>query len=73
MKKNKVVVYLILSIANDYNQPDEALEELLWEKPTFEYMKSKYGFTESEYHVNSQDRNGRIWIKKYTCRDYKQV
>ncbi len=38
-------VWILFSIANDYNQPDKAFEKLFWEKPTAEELGKELGYT----------------------------
>lgn len=61
-------VYILFSIANQYDQPEKAFEKLFWNKPTFEDLKP-YGFSEEEYHENMFKRNiggcGKFWVEEF--------
>ena len=62
-------VWILFSVANDYNQPDRAFEELFWEKPTLEDLK-KYVDNESANKIlqgmNVRSYGGDWWIEKFT-------
>jgi hypothetical protein len=51
-------VWILFSVANDYNQPDKAFEKIYWEKPTKEERKRV-----QEMNDNSNDR---YWIEKFS-------
>jgi hypothetical protein len=40
-------VWILFSIANDYNQPPKAYENIWWHKPTFEDLK-EYGYSKKQ-------------------------
>ena len=61
-------VWILFSVANDYNQPDKAFEELFWEKPTQKYLMEKYGFnTEQakEMRQSNVDGSGDFWVEEF--------
>lgn len=66
MKNQKV--WILLSAANDYNQPEAAFENIWWEKPTYEDLKH-YGFTEEDAdQLFKPNRGGETeyWVSEFT-------
>lgn len=62
-------VWILFSVANAYDQPDKAFEELFWEKPTHKDLE-KHGFTEEESRrgqKNNYDSGGAgdYWIERF--------
>ena len=62
-------VWILFSVANDYNQPEKAFEELWWEKPSFEDLK-KYGYTEEDYNSEEMCKPNRggettYWVEEF--------
>lgn len=63
-----VKVWILMSVANDYNQPDKAFETLWWEKPTYEDLKP-YGFSEEEAkRMRSPNKfgDGDYWVETFS-------
>ena len=57
-----------MSIANDYNQPEKAFEELWWFEPTHNELK-QYGFTKEEsVNLIKPNRGGstQYWVESFT-------
>lgn len=50
-------IWILFSVANDYNQPDKAFEKIYWEEPTKEER-------ESVKRLNSG--NNDYWIEEFT-------
>ena len=50
-------IWILFSVANDYNQPEKAFEKTYWEKPTKEEI-------ESVKALNCGDDN--YWIEEFT-------
>lgn len=61
-------VWILFSVANDYNQPNKAFEKLWWHKPTHDDLK-EFGFDlkESE-HLIKPNRGGmtEYWIESFS-------
>ena len=61
-------VWILMSIANDYNQPEKAFEKLWWFKPTHNELK-QYGFTKEEsVNLIKPNRGGstQYWVESFT-------
>ena len=61
-------VWILFSVANDYNQPEKAFEKLWWYKPTYENLK-EFGFTENEAKKLKKPNNGgggEYWIECFS-------
>tara|TARA_R110002020_G_scaffold421528_1_gene630613 strand:- start:356 stop:544 length:189 start_codon:yes stop_codon:yes gene_type:complete len=50
-------VWILFSVANDYNQPDKAFEKIYWEEPTKE---------ERERVKEMNNYGGEYWIEEFT-------
>jgi len=48
-------VWILFSVANDYNQPDKAFEKIYWEEPTKE---------EKERVKEMNNYGGKYWIEE---------
>lgn len=49
-------IWILFSVANDYNQPEKAFEQIYWEKPTKE---------EIERVKRLNEGNDRYWIESF--------
>jgi len=61
-------VWILMSVANDYNQPDKAFEKLFWEKPTYDDLK-EFDFSEQEAKdltKNNISGCGDYWVETFT-------
>jgi len=67
-------VWILFSVANDYNQPDAAFEKLYWEKPTAEQLAEELGYYKDSEPIkrlienNSYKESGGTdyWITEFT-------
>ena len=50
-------VWILFSVANDYNQPEKAFEKIYWEKPSKEELK--------RVEILNED-NDNYWIEEFT-------
>jgi len=59
-------VWILFSIANEYNQPEKAFEKLWWHKPTYDELK-EHGFTQEESESTNPSHkdygNTGYWIE----------
>lgn len=63
----KNTVWIVMSIANAYDQPEKAFEELFWHKPTLGELK-KYGFKEEHMErMNKPNKfgDGDVWVEEF--------
>jgi hypothetical protein len=61
-------VWILFSVANDYNQPEKAFEAIWWHKPTYEELKD-FGFTETDaQNMCRPNRGGQTeyWVEEIT-------
>jgi hypothetical protein len=61
------IVWLLLYVDNDYNQPEKALEKVFWHEPTYEDLR-QYGFTKEDVkNMSKPNRGGQTeyWIEVY--------
>ena len=62
-------VWILFSVANDYNQPDKAFEKLFWTKPTAEELGKEIGVIPSAVESMLEGKhyggngNGRYWLE----------
>lgn len=66
MAKSKEKVWILFSVANDYNQPEKAFEKLWWHEPTLEDVK-EFGFNETDLNNWGWERSGQgqMWIETF--------
>lgn len=62
-------VWILFSVANDYNQPNKAFEELFWEQPDSEDLKKLGIHDEMDISDILKGRRTRVsgadyWIEK---------
>lgn len=59
-------IWILFSVANDYNQPDRAFEKLYWEKPTAEKLASEIGYIKEigEKLLNGEHYDG-YWLEEF--------
>ena len=64
-------VWILFSIANKYDQPDKAFEQLFWSKPT----KEDAGFSSNEYWskiirgIKTRVDECTYWIEEFKKED----
>lgn len=68
-------VWIVFSLANNYDQPDKAFELLLWEEPTESSLKDIikiYGISKNQIEsllnlkIIKNASHDSIWIEKFT-------
>lgn len=65
-------VWILFSVANDYNQPDAAFEKLWWKEPTADDIALELGYIVDCEQVRTLLRgetlydDGRWWISEFT-------
>ena len=67
MKRTKTKVWILFSIANEYNQPSKAFEKLFWHKPTYEELK-EFGYSKDEskgMRKNNINGCGDYWVEEF--------
>ena len=68
-----VTVWILFSIANDYNQPNKAFEQIYWEKPTIEMLKDKIGFIlDEEQYKGIMNGGFKTYGTQYWIESFKQ-
>ena len=67
----KTSVWILFSVANDYNQPDKAFEKLWWKKPTAEELGKVLGMYPDAGTVirllNGEEvsEDGVLWLEEF--------